>query len=47
MRFFSKEEIDQLLVNSGFELLALGAFPDLSRPPDDSTWNVIGVARRS
>jgi SAM-dependent methyltransferase len=44
MRYFSHEDIDRFLNESGFQLLRLGTFPELDRDPDHTTWNVMAVA---
>lgn len=46
MRYFFPDELSVLLERSGFALLRLGAFPELEREPDESTWNVLAVAGR-
>jgi hypothetical protein len=38
-------ELDLFLRSSGFCLVRLGAFPSIERDPDETTWNVLGVAR--
>lgn len=45
MRFFFPRELELYLELSGFELVRLGAFPEVEREPDASTWNVTVVAR--
>jgi hypothetical protein len=45
MRFFFSDELQTFLTASGFRLETLRAFPDMTRPPDETTWNVIAVAR--
>ncbi|MCI0526334.1 MAG: class I SAM-dependent methyltransferase [Nitrospira sp.] len=45
MRFFFPRELEFFLEASNFQLLRLGAFPDFDRNPDETTWNVMGVAR--
>lgn len=45
MRFFFPRELELLLEISGFELVRLGDFRDLNIEPDESTWNVMAVAR--
>jgi SAM-dependent methyltransferase len=45
MRYFFPRELELFLQCSGFELLRLGVFPEFQRDPDDTTWNVLGVAR--
>jgi SAM-dependent methyltransferase len=44
MRYFFPLELDLFLQSSGFRLLRLGAFPAFERDPDETTWNVIGIA---
>ena len=45
MRFFFPLELNLFLECSGFVPVRLGAFPDFDRNPDESTWNVLCVAR--
>jgi SAM-dependent methyltransferase len=45
MRFFFPQELDLFLESESFEPVRLGDFPDYQRDPDDTTWNVLGVAR--
>jgi hypothetical protein len=45
MRYFFAKEIDLLLEVSGFETVRLGAFPDIDREADETTWDAIVVAR--
>ena len=45
MRFFFPQELALFLQIANFELVRLGAFPDLDREPDETTWNVMVVAR--
>jgi hypothetical protein len=45
MRYFFPQELRLLLNCAGLRLLRLGAFPDVDRQPDDTTWNVMAVAR--
>jgi SAM-dependent methyltransferase len=45
MRYFSSSDLERHLVDAGFELMRIGAFPDFDREPDESTWNVFAVAR--
>lgn len=45
MRFFFSDELQTFLTASGFRLEALRAFPDMTRTPDETTWNVIAIAR--
>lgn len=43
LRFFFPRELDFFLECSGFETVRLGAFPEFSQDPDETTWNVLGV----
>jgi SAM-dependent methyltransferase len=45
MRFFFPLELNLFLESCGFAPLRLGAFPEFDRDPDQTTWNVCGVAR--
>ncbi|HYH23300.1 MAG TPA: class I SAM-dependent methyltransferase [Azospirillum sp.] len=45
MRFFFDRELELALAAAGFRLEALRAFPDVEREADETTWNVIGIAR--
>jgi SAM-dependent methyltransferase len=45
MRYFFPLELELFLATAGFSLLRLGAFPDLDSEPDETTWNVLAVAR--
>ena len=45
MRFFFPLELELLLDVCGFDLLRLGAFPQIDVDPDERTWNVAVVAR--
>ena len=45
MRYFFPLEIAASLDSAGLDLLRLGAFPDFDRNPDETSWNVLGVAR--
>jgi hypothetical protein len=45
MRFFFPLELELLLDAAGFELVRLGAFPELDREPDDASWSFLAVAR--
>jgi SAM-dependent methyltransferase len=45
MRYFFPLEITQYLESSGFSQLHLGAFPQYEQEPDETTWNILGVAR--
>ena len=44
-RYFFPLELKLFLEQTGFEPLRLGAFPEFNRDPDESTWNVLQVAR--
>jgi SAM-dependent methyltransferase len=45
MRYFFAPELELLLSAASFDLLRLGAFPNLDAEPTESTWNVALVAR--
>lgn len=45
MRYFFPLELDFLLESSGFVSIRLGAFPDFDAAPDETTWEVLGLAR--
>ena len=45
MRYFFALELELLLAAAGFELVRLGAFPNLDDEPTENTWNVALVAR--
>ena len=45
MRFFFPLDLNLFLECCGFKPLRLGAFPEFDRNPDETTWNVLGVAR--
>jgi SAM-dependent methyltransferase len=45
VRYFFPMELELMLNQSGFELESLTGFPTLDKPADETTWNVIGVAR--
>lgn len=45
VRYFFPLELDLFLRGSGFDLLRLGAFPEFEREPEETTWNVLAVAR--
>lgn len=44
MRYFFPLELNLFLECSGFTPVRVGAFPDFDRDPDETTWNVLGVA---
>ena len=46
MRYFFPKELDLFLDTAGLAPVALGVFPDFDRAPDETTWNVMQVARR-
>jgi SAM-dependent methyltransferase len=45
VRYFFPLELDLLLECTGFSPLQFGAFPEFDHDPDETTWNVMGVAR--
>lgn len=45
VRFFFPLELELVLGTAGFSLERLGAFPEFDQDPDESTWNVLAVAR--
>ena len=45
MRYFFAPELELFLSAAGFELVRLGAFPNLEDEATDQTWNVALVAR--
>jgi SAM-dependent methyltransferase len=45
MRYFFAPELELLLSAAGFELVRLGAFPNIDEEPTEQTWNVALVAR--
>jgi SAM-dependent methyltransferase len=45
VRYFFPLELELLLETTGFESIRIGAFPDVAREPDDSTWNVFVVSK--
>jgi SAM-dependent methyltransferase len=47
MRYFFAPELELFLSAAGFELVRLGAFPELDDEPSEGTWNVAFVARAS
>lgn len=44
MRYFFPLELEMLLDSAGLDLVHLSDVDDLDRAPDESTWNVVGVA---
>ena len=45
MRFFFSIELELLLSNCGLTLVSLTAFPSLEQAADETTWNVLGMAK--
>ncbi len=45
MRFFFPQELSLVFEDAGLELLELRAFGEEDAPPDETTWNVLAVAR--
>lgn len=45
VRFFFPLELAFYLEQSGFNLVRVGRFPDFDRDPDETTWNILAVAR--
>jgi len=45
VRYFFPMELDLFLERSRLTLVHLGAFPDIDRNPDETTWNTVCVAR--
>jgi SAM-dependent methyltransferase len=45
MRYFFAPELELLLSVAGFDLVRLGAFPNVDEEPTDQTWNAALVAR--
>jgi SAM-dependent methyltransferase len=46
MRYFFPQELDLLLRLAGLSLVRLTAFPTTDQAPDETTWNILVVARR-
>jgi SAM-dependent methyltransferase len=44
-RYFFPLELELFLQNAGFSSLRLGAFPNLGQEPDETTWNVLQIAK--
>lgn len=44
VRYFGRDDLERYLEGSGLELVLLRSFDDLSREPDEGSWNVLGVA---
>jgi SAM-dependent methyltransferase len=45
VRYFFPQELSLFLQCTGFEPVRLGAFPEFDREPDETDWNVLGVAQ--
>jgi SAM-dependent methyltransferase len=45
VRYFFPQELRLFLQCSSFEPVRLGAFPEFDRDPDETVWNVLGVAQ--
>ena len=45
MRYFFPQELALFLSQCGMKLESLTAFPSLDSPADETTWNVLGVAK--
>ena len=45
MRYFFPMEIEQMLTCNEMKLENLTAFPDLGKPADETTWNVLGIGK--
>ncbi|MFN8530443.1 MAG: hypothetical protein U0670_17715, partial [Anaerolineae bacterium] len=45
VRYFFAQELAYFLEKNGLELVTLCSFPDGERPPDETTWNVLGIAK--
>ncbi len=45
MRFFFPQELDVILRCNGMRLLQLASFPDGEGVPDETAWNIVGVAQ--
>jgi hypothetical protein len=45
LRYFVPNELETALGASGLQLIELRSLPEAETPPDESTWNMIGVAR--
>lgn len=45
MRYFFPLELELFLDQAGFTLVRLGAFPSFEQDPDETTWNVLAIAR--
>jgi len=47
VRFFFAEDIERFLAHAGFTLVRIGVLPQFEQEPDESTWNVLVLARAS
>lgn len=45
MRYFSLQELKLFLQISNLELIKLGAFPKWEKDPDETIWNIFGIAK--
>jgi len=45
MRFFFPLELNFFLESAGFTSIHFGTFPEFDKDPDETTWNVLAVAR--
>jgi len=45
MRFFFPQEFEHYLSESGFELVKMCEFLNLTSPPTENSWNAMGIAR--
>ena len=45
MRYFFPQELKLFLQVSNLELIKLGAFPKWEKDPDETTWNIFGIAK--
>jgi SAM-dependent methyltransferase len=45
VRYFFSAEVSLFLQSTAFTLIRLGAFPEFDCEPDETTWNVLAVAR--
>jgi SAM-dependent methyltransferase len=45
VRYFFPQELRLFLQCTGLDFVRLGAFPEFDREPDETVWNVLGVAR--
>ena len=45
LRFFFGSDIESFLHATGFSLVRIGAMPDFDTDPDETTWNVLVLAR--